>query len=120
MFNDTPGIEVVSFTPAFSKQKCPTILHLLLCAVTLAAVCFAPAYMNDVVNMLGTWFIWVWLAAFAVASVLCAVLAPMPSDDTYIVKVESSDMLAGFAEKFNIKKLKNDKTYRLTRKEATQ
>lgn len=115
MFNDTPGIEVVKFTPAYSHQKCHAIIPLILNIITLLAICFAPAYMNTLYEAWGTWVVWAWMGVVAVAVAIGAILTPRPAYDTYIVKADEN-ALGAFQEKFDITYRKRSNTWRLESK----
>ena len=112
MFNDTPEIQVVKFTPAYSHQKCGTVFPLALNILTLLAICFAPAYMNTLVDALGSWVLWAWMGTIAAAVAVGAILTPWPAYDTYIVKADES-ALGAYQDKFDITYRKRSNTWRL-------
>lgn len=115
MFNDSPEIEVISFTPAYARQKCNTWIPLIMCVLALAAICFAPAYMSHLVSALGYWVLWTWMGAVAVMIAVAGYLMPTPAYDTYIVKAEAS-ALGAYQETFDITYRKRSQTWRLERK----
>lgn len=115
MLNDSPEIQIISFIPAYARNKCPAWIPLTLNLIALLAICFAPAYMNTVVETLGTWALWTWMALVAASIGIAAFLTPWPAYDTYIVKAEK-EALSAYQKDFDITYIKKDKTWRLERK----
>ena len=115
MFNDTPEIQVVKFTPAYSHQKCGAVFPLTLNILTLLAICFAPAYMNILFDAWGSWVLWAWMGTIAVAVAIGAILTPWPAYDTYIVKADKNTLDA-YSNDFDITYRKKTDTWRLESK----
>ena len=115
MFNDTPGVQVLKFTPAYAHQKCHALIPLILNILTLGAICFAPAYMPNLFNACGAWVLWAWMGTIAAAVAIGAILTPWPAYDTYIVKADKN-VLDAYSNDFDITYRKKTDTWRLESK----
>lgn len=115
MFNDAPKIEVISFTPAYAKQKCTTWIPLIMFILAMGAICFAPAYMRTLVTAFGYWTLLAWACAVILTIAVAGYLTPTPAHDTYIVKAAESD-LSSYSEMFDMTYRKRSQTWKLQRK----
>ncbi len=114
MFNNAPEIEIISFTPAYARQKCTVWIPLVLCVIALVAICFAPAYLGTIINICGTWILWAWMVAVAGIIGLAGYLTPTPAYDTYVVRA-NNETLDSYRHDFEMTYNKRNGTWRLER-----
>ena len=115
MFTSNPDVEIISFTPAYARQKCTPWVPMTMLCVGLTSFCFAPVYMKSLVSALGYWTVYASMAVFAACVIIALFLLPRPECDTYIVKANASSLDA-YKDQFVMKYRKRTKTWKLERK----